>query len=239
MGGNLLLPPFLFLRDIDGNSFLFLHSLNKTFQIDILPHIVVKKLLLGIGKKVGNLVVHIGMDLHEQAAFRKSYLDRLIDDVNGCPYLYPGEKRFDVLWVEPDTAMANESSDAPWHVGAVDAVIVVRQSEPILAQRIVGAWRDTFSSVFFVQSGRDVPRRVFCLLHHPKAPERRRPILDTNTNRVRFHHVDPIEKKVESQLRDIDNDAPLTVDGEHPGSRDQNSFTSRRKPGIDGRIQEG
>ena len=131
------MPPLFFSRDVDRDPLLFFEGLDEEIEIYLFPNLIDKEFPCGVNKEIGDLVVEIRVDLNEDSSFLKADFDRFVDDFYRGADIYYSKEILDILRIESYTAMTHQPPHPPRGVSSMNAIVRVREPEPIFPQGII------------------------------------------------------------------------------------------------------
>jgi hypothetical protein len=141
--------------------------------------------------------------------------DWLVDHFSCRPNGDAIEERLDIVGMQPDAAMRGRSIDRRRCVGPVNAHTAERETEPVLAERVVGPWRDDtrqrrpLPPRFLEDRLRHVPTGVLLACRDREGPERRPPVVFADGNRKCRRRATRFTEE-QHPLRDVDDNRPAS-----------------------------
>ena len=129
------------------------------------------------------------MDLEQDLPVAHPEFDRLVNHVDRGATVDPAEEVLDVLGVETDATVADPSTDTVGFVGPMDAVSLLAESEPVVAERVIRPGGDEAGKgrVFSANCLRYAPRRPDGFVQNGEFPERGLPSINSDADRVDAH----------------------------------------------------
>ena len=200
------------------DSFLFSDYLYYFVPVKGRTEVMVANYFHEASYHIGVFAINITVDLEEHLFPDLGDHKSLVEKLTLYSRLDVRKDLRHVIRVQPNTTMSVKMIDARWGDRAVNSITRDTEPKPIGSQGIIGAGRHTrhhglsFSAHLLLNRFRDLPLRVFALVHDRKTSGRRRPVGAPERNGKSPDGMRLVEEE-EHPLRNVDDDALVYESG--------------------------